>query len=171
MKPDHITSTVDFIRKTFKSYNLAYPLEFNFFNDQYDNLYRTEQRIGKIFGYFSLLAIIISCLGLIGLSLFMTERRTKEIGIRKVSGAKSFEIFFLLSKEYILWVLVSILIASPVAWYLMHKWLQKFAYRVDIRLWEFALTGAITLFVALLTVGFQSFRAANKNPVEALRYE
>jgi putative ABC transport system permease protein len=101
----------------------------------------------------------------------MTERRTKEIGIRKINGAKSFEIFFLLSIEYILWVLISIVIANPIAWYFMHKWLQKFAYRIEIRWWVFALTGAIVLVVALLTVGFQSYRAASKNPVEALRYE
>ena len=101
----------------------------------------------------------------------MTERRTKEIGIRKVNGAKSIEIFSLLSKEYILWVLISIIIASPVAWYAMHKWLQNFAYRINISWWVFALAGAIALLIALLTVSFQSYKAASKNPVEALRYE
>ena len=102
MKPDHITSTVESIKKTFKSFNPGLPLDFQFLDDDYDNLYRTEQRMSKIFGYFSFLAIIISCLGLIGLSSFMTERRTKEIGIRKANGAKSIEIFSLLSKEYII---------------------------------------------------------------------
>jgi putative ABC transport system permease protein len=171
MKPDNLTSTVDYIRKTFKSYNQAFPLEFKFFDDEYDNLYRTEQRIGKILGYFSILAIIISCLGLIGLSSFMTERRTKEIGIRKVNGAKSFEIFYLLSKEYIVWVLISIMIASPIAWYVMNKWLQSFAYRINISWWIFALVSAVALIIALLTVSFQSYKTARKNPVEALRYE
>jgi putative ABC transport system permease protein len=171
MKPDHITSVVDFIRKTFKSYNLTYPLEFKFFDDQYNNLYRTEQRIGKIFRYFSLLAIIISCLGLIGLSLFMTKRRTKEIGIRKVSGAKSYEIFFLISKEYLMLVSISIAIACPIALYIMHKWLQNYAYRINLGLGVFALAGFIALVIALLTVSLQSFRAAGKNPVDALRYE
>jgi ABC-type antimicrobial peptide transport system permease subunit len=171
MKPDRISSTVDYIRKTFKSYNLSYPLEFKFFDDEYDNMYRKEQRIGKIFGYFAILAIIISCLGLIGLSSFMTERRTKEIGIRKANGAKSFEIFLLLSKEYILWILISIIIASPIAWYVMHEWLQSFAYRISIRWWVFALTGSVSLLLALLTVSFQSYNAARKNPVEALRSE
>ena len=127
--------------------------------------------MGKIFGYFSFLAIIISCLGLIGLSSFMTERRTKEIGIRKVNGAKSIEIFSLLSKEYIIWVIISIIIACPIAWYAMHKWLQNFAYRINISWWVFALAGSIALLIALLTVSFQSYRAASKNPVEALRYE
>ena len=101
----------------------------------------------------------------------MTERRTKEIGIRKVNGAKSMEIFSLLSKEYIIWVIISILIASPIAWYAMNKWLQNFAYRINISWWVFALAGTIALLIALLTVSFQSYKAASKNPVEALRYE
>ena len=127
--------------------------------------------MSKIFGYFSFLVIIISCLGLIGLSSFMTERRTKEIGIRKATGAKSSEIFFFLSKEYMIWVMISILIASPIALYAMHKWLQNFAYRVSISWWIFALAGASALLIAFITIGIQSFRAAGKNPVEALRYE
>ena len=171
MKPDNKASTVDYINKTLKSYNLPYPINFRFLADDYDNLYRNEKRMGKIFGYFSLLAIIISCLGLIGLSSFMAERRTKEIGIRKINGAKSVEIFSLLSKEYILWVMISILIACPVAWYLMNRWLQNFAYRINISWWVFALSGAMALLIALLTVSWQSFKAASKNPVEALRYE
>ena len=171
MKPDNITSTVDYIRKTIKSYNLPYQINFRFLEDNYDNLYRTERRMGKIFGYFSLLAIIISCLGLIGLSSFMIERRTKEIGIRKINGAKSIEIFSLLSREYIIWVMISIIIACPIAWYAMNIWLQNFAYRIEISWWVFALAGAIALLIALLTVSWQSYKAASKNPVEALRYE
>jgi putative ABC transport system permease protein len=171
MKPDKIISTVEFIKKTFKSFDPGLPIDFHFLDDDYDNLYRTEQRMGKIFGYFSFLAIIISCLGLIGLSSFMTERRTKEIGIRKINGAKSIEIFFLLSREYIICVMISIIIACPIAWYAMNKWLQNFAYRIDISLWIFALAGSIAVLIALLTVSFQSYRAASRNPVEALRYE
>jgi putative ABC transport system permease protein len=134
-------------------------------------LYRTEKRIGKIFGYFSFLAIIISCLGLIGLSSFMIERRTKEIGVRKINGAKTNEIFFLLSKEYILWVLISIIIASPIACYAMYKWLQNFAYRIELSWWVFAVAGIVALFIALITVSWQSLKAATRNPIEALRYE
>ena len=171
IRPDKITSTVDYINKTIKSYNLPYKINVRFLENDYENLYRTERRMGKIFGYFSLLAIIISCLGLIGLSSFMAERRTKEIGIRKINGAKSIEIFSLLSGEYILWVSISIMIACPVAWYLMNKWLQNFAYRINISWWVFALAGVIALLIALLTVSWQSYRAAGKNPVEALRYE
>jgi putative ABC transport system permease protein len=101
----------------------------------------------------------------------MTQRRTKEIGIRKINGAKSVEIFSLLSKEYILWVMISIIIACPVGWFAMNKWLQNFAYRINISLWIFLLAGFLALLIALLTVSWQSYKAASKNPVEALRYE
>jgi len=101
----------------------------------------------------------------------MTERRTKEIGIRKINGAKSNEIFTLLSREYIIWVLIAILIACPVAWYAINKWLQNFAYRIEISWWVFVSAGFIALLIAWTTVSFQSYRAAGKNPVEALRYE
>ena len=171
MKPGNIKSTVDYIKKTIKSYNLPYQINFRFLENEYDNLYRTERRMGKIFGYFSFLAIIISCLGLIGLSSFMAERRTKEIGIRKINGAKSNELFSLLSKEYIILVIISIIIACPIAWYVMNKWLQSYAFRISIGWWVFALAGVIALVIAFLTVSFRSYRAANKNPVEALRYE
>jgi putative ABC transport system permease protein len=171
MKPGHNASTVDYIKKIFKSHNLTYPLDFKFLDDEYENLYQAEQRIGKILGYSSLLAIIISCMGLIGLSLFMIEIRTKEIGIRKVNGAKSTKIFLLLSKEYLVLVLISILIASPIAWFGINKWLQSYAYRITINLWLFAVVGFIVLLIALLTVGLQSYKAARKNPVDALRYQ
>jgi putative ABC transport system permease protein len=171
MKPGNIKSTVDYIKKTIKSYNLPYQINFRFLENEYDNLYRTERRMGKIFGFFSFLAIIISCLGLIGLSSFMAERRTKEIGIRKINGAKSNEVFSMLSKEYIILVIISIIIACPIAWYVMNKWLQSYAFRISIGWWVFALAGVIALVIAFLTVSFQSYRAANKNPVEALRYE
>jgi putative ABC transport system permease protein len=171
MKPDKITATVDYIAKTYKSFNPSEPLNFHFLDDDFDNVYRTEQRIGKIFGSFSILAIIISCLGLIGLSSYMTESRTKEIGIRKINGARSNEIFSMLSGEYLIWVMIAIIIACPVGWYAMHKWLQNFAYRINPGWWVFALSGVVALLIALLTVSFQSYKAAGKNPVEALRYE
>jgi putative ABC transport system permease protein len=122
-------------------------------------------------GYLTFLAIIISCLGLIGLSSFMIERRTKEIGIRKTNGAKAIEIFFLLSKEYFTMVIISFIIASPIAWYVVNIWLQSFAYRTNIGWWVFALTGVMVMVIAMLAVGFQTYKAASKNPVEALRYE
>jgi putative ABC transport system permease protein len=171
MNPGNITSTVDYIKKTIKSYNLPYQINLRFLENDYENLYRTERRMGKIFGYFSFLAIIISCLGLIGLSSFMAERRTKEIGLRKINGAKSNEIFSLLSKEYIILVIISIIIACPIAWYAMNKWLQNYAFRISIGWWVFLLAGSLALLITFLTVSWQSYRAAGKNPVEALRYE
>ncbi len=171
MKPDRIVTVVEYVKKTFKAFDPGLPIDFHFLDDDYYNLYRTERRMGKIFGYFSLLAILISCLGLVGLSAFMTQRRTKEIGIRKINGAKSLEIFILMSGEYIIWVMISILVACPIAWFTMNKWLQNFAYRINISWWVFALSGIVALIIAVLTVSWQSFRAASKNPVEALRYE
>lgn len=171
MKPDKIMSTIESIKRTYKSFNNPNPLYFHFLDQDFDNLYQTEKRMGKIFGYFTFLAIVISCLGLIGLSSFMTVSRTKEIGIRKVNGAKSTQIFTLLSREYVRWIMISIIIACPIAWYAMHKWLQNFAYRINIGWWVFILAGATAMVIALLTVGFQSYKAAGKNPVEALRYE
>lgn len=171
MKSDHIISTVDYIRKAFKSYNLTYPLDFKFLDNDYNKLYQTEERMSKIFGYFSFLAIIISCLGLIGLSLFMTEQRTKEIGIRKVNGARISEVMVLLSKDYVKWVGIAFLIATPIAWYAMHKWLENFAYKTELSWWIFAMAGLLALGIVLLTVSWQSWKAATRNPVEALRYE
>ncbi|MBN2347595.1 MAG: ABC transporter permease [Bacteroidales bacterium] len=171
MNPDNIISTVEYIEKIFKKFDPASPFHINFLDKDYDNLYRSEKQMSKIFNYFSLLAIFISCLGLIGLSSFMVERRTKEIGIRKTNGARTIEIFTLLSKEFVLWVLISFLIAAPVAWYVMDKWLQGFAYHTNLNWWIFILAGLLCLIIAILTISWQSYWAARKNPVEALRYE
>ncbi len=171
LNPEHITTSVDYIEKTAKKLDPDSPVYFNFLDRDYDNLYRAERRMGKIFNYFSMLAIIISCLGLIGLSSFLIERRRKEVGIRKASGAAKYEIFTLLSKEFLTWVMVSILIASPVAWLAMNKWLQNFAYHTLINWWIFFTAGLVAIVVALMTVSWQSYRAASRNPVEALRYE
>jgi ABC-type antimicrobial peptide transport system permease subunit len=171
MKPENVSSTVETIKKTYNSFKPDIPMDFHFLDDDFDKLYRSEQRMSKILGYFSLLAIIISCLGLIGLSSFVTVCRTKEIGIRKINGARSSEIFSLLSGEYVIWVMISIIIACPVAWYVMNKWLQNFAYRISTGWWIFALAGVLALLIAFATVSWQSYRAAGKNPVEALRYE
>lgn len=171
MKPDHITLTVKYIRNIFKPYNLDNSLDIRFLKDDYDSMYIIEQTAGILLGYLTFLAIIISCLGLIGLSTFMTVRRTKEIGIRKAHGAKSSEIFFLLSKEYFTMVIISFIIASPIAWYVVNIWLQSFAYRTNIGWWVFALAGIMVIVLVILAVGFQTYGAASKNPVEALRYE
>jgi ABC-type antimicrobial peptide transport system permease subunit len=171
IKPDKIASIVESVDKTFKSFDPGLPLSFHFLDDDFDNLYRMEKRTGKIVGYFSCLAIIISCLGLLGLSSYLTERRTKEIGIRKTNGAKRFEIFSMLSKEYLVLTIISFIIASPAAWFATNIWLRNFAYRITIRPWVFVLAGIVVIVITMLTVGYQSFRASHKNPVEALRYE
>jgi ABC-type antimicrobial peptide transport system permease subunit len=171
MKPDKTTSTIEFINKIYKTFNNPNPLHFHFLDDDFVNLYQTEQKIAKILGYFSFLAIIISCLGLIGLSSFITERRTKEIGIRKINGAKPGEIFSLFSREYIICVFISIVLACPIAGYTMSHWLQNFAFKINISWLIFAFAGGLAFLIALITVSAQSFKAACKNPVEALRYE
>ena len=130
-----------------------------------------EERFEKAFLGFSILAIMIACLGLFGLSSFTTEQRTKEIGVRKILGATVNNIIVMISKQFIWLVLISNLIAIPIAYYLMTKWLEDFAYRINISFWVFVLSGGIALLIAILTVGFQAIKAATANPVEALRYE
>jgi len=171
IKPDHIASTLSEIRKICKSNNMDYTLEFKFLDDDYASTYWLEQKAGILLGYLTILAIIISCLGLIGLSTFMTVHRTKEIGIRKANGAKPIEIISLLSKEYIKLVVVSFIIAAPIAWYTTNIWLRGFAYRINIGWWFYVLAIIIVISIITLTVGIQSYNAARKRPVEALRYE
>jgi putative ABC transport system permease protein len=144
---------------------------YSFMEQDFDGLYRAEQRIGRIFLSFSSLAILIACLGLFGLVAYAAEQRTREIGIRKVLGAGISTIVRMLSRDFIKLVLLSILIASPLAWLAMHKWLQGFAYRIDISLWIFIGAGLIALFIAVVTVSFQTIRAAVANPVKSLKSE
>ena len=147
------------------------PFEYFFFDDYFDNLYRTEENFGKTMGYFTLLAVIISSLGLFGLAYFSTERRTKEIGIRKVLGASTPRIISMLSAEFIKWALIANLIAVPAAYFVMSQWLRNFAYKVNIGWSVFVLSGALALILSLLTVSTQAIRAALKNPADTLRYE
>ncbi|GAB3758287.1 ABC transporter permease [Spirosoma pomorum] len=147
------------------------PFSYQFMDDQFDRMYRVEQRIGMLTLTFSILAIFIACLGLFGLATFTAEQRTKEIGVRKVLGASVFSIVGLLSKDFLKLVLVALILASPIAYYAMHRWLQDFAYRVDISWWVFGLAGLLAIGIALLTVSFQSIKAALLNPVKSLRSE
>jgi len=145
--------------------------EYSFFDQEFAKLYKSEQRTSSIFSSFSALAIIIACMGLFGLVAFMTERRTKEIGIRKVLGASITEIVLLLSKESAKWVILSNIIAWPLAYYVMNNWLKDFAYRIDISLWLFPVAGLLTLVIAQLTVSILTIRAAKSNPTNSLKYE
>lgn len=168
---DSVSSAVSKIRLKFNLLYPDYPVNIGFVEDDYNDLNRIEKISGTMFGYFTFVAIIISILGLLGLSTFITVRRTKEIGIRKVHGAKTSEIFFMLSKEYIWLIIISFLIASPIAWFATNMWLQTYAYRVNLNLWLFVLALLVVVVITILTVGLHSYRAASKNPVEALRNE
>ncbi len=147
------------------------PFEYVFMDESFEKLYRTEQRSGLLFNIFAGIALVISCLGLFGLATFATERRTKEIGIRKILGASATNIVSLISKEFVVLVFIAILIAAPIAWWAMDKWLADFAYRIEIKWWMFALAGVMAIVIAVLTVSFQAVRAAVANPVESLRSE
>ena len=144
---------------------------YSFMEEDFDGLYRAEQRVGKIFLSFSTLAILIACLGLFGLVAYAAEQRTREIGIRKVLGAGISTIVRMLSRDFIKLVLLAIMIASPFVWLAMNKWLQGFAYRIDISLWVFIIAGLIALLIAVLTLSFQTIRAAIANPAESLKTE
>jgi putative ABC transport system permease protein len=167
----NISQTLSGIENIFRKFAPQAPFEYFFFDDYFANLYRSEENFGRTIGYFAILAIIISGLGLFGLSFFITEQRTKEIGIRKVLGASASGIVRMLSKEFARWALLANALAWPVAYLVMHKWLENFAYRIDIGIGMFVLAGALALVIALLTVTFQSFRAATSHPADTLRYE
>ena len=155
----------------FKQYNPAYPVEYNFIDEEYARKFQDEQRTGSLVTWFAGLTIFISCLGLFALVAYMAETRRKEIGIRKVLGASVYDITFLLSKEFLALVLIAIAVASPIAWWAMEKWLGNYAYRTNIPWWLFVVVGCLSLGIALLTVGFQAVKAATENPVKAIKSE
>ena len=159
------------VGQVFKQYNPQFPFEYKFIDEEYARKFRDEQKMGTMSTWFAGLTIFISCMGLFALIAYMAETRRKEIGIRKVLGASVTDVVMLLSKEFLMLVAVSILIASPVAWWAMEKWLTGYVYRTDIPWWLFVVVGCISLCIALFTVGFQAFRAAIANPVEAIKSE
>ena len=158
-------------RKQWDSFKPGGPFTYSFLNERFAFLYDTEQKTSQLFTVFALISIVIACLGLFGLAAFTAEQRTKEIGVRKVLGASVVNIIALVSKDFLKLVLIAIVIASPIAWYAMTKWLQGFAYKITIEWWVFALAGLLAIGVALLTVSFQSVKAALTNPVTSLRSE
>nr|WP_320023750.1 ABC transporter permease [uncultured Draconibacterium sp.] len=147
------------------------PYEIGFLDDMLASNYKSLEAQQKIISFFSLLGMIIAVVGLFGLTVFVTKKRIKEIGIRKVNGAKISEVIVMLNKDFVKWVAIAFVLATPIAYYAMHKWLENFAYKTTLSWWIFALAGALALGIALLTVSWQSWRAATRNPVEALRYE
>jgi putative ABC transport system permease protein len=166
-----ISTSVDFAKKTWDKIVSDTPFEYFFYDNYYDQLYRKESMLARIIIIFSAIAILIACMGLFGLAAYASEKRTKEIGIRKVNGAVVSEVMLMLNREFVKWVSIAFLISTPVAWIAMHKWLESFAYKTGIGWWIFALSGIVALAVALITVSWQSWRAATRNPIEALRYE
>ena len=169
--PDNIPHTLNFLKNKWKELVPEQSFEYSFLDEDIDNLYKTEARLGKLFLVVTALSIFIACLGLFGLVAFTVEQRTKEIGIRKVLGASVVGIVLLLSKEFTRWVLISNIIAWPIGWYVMNRWLQNFAYRADIEIWVFFLSGFIVLLIALLTLSYRAISAAVANPADALKYE
>ncbi len=149
----------------------SFPVNVTFFDQAVEAMYQSEIKFRRAFTMFSICAIVISCMGILAMSLFATRQRIKEIGIRKVNGAKVYEILAMLNKDFIKWVVIAFVIACPIAYYAMNKWLENFAYKTTLSWWIFALAGVLALGIALLTVSFQSYKAAIRNPVEALRYE
>jgi putative ABC transport system permease protein len=149
----------------------SFPVEISFLDQAVENMYQTELQFRRTFSLFAGCAIVICCLGILAMSLFTCQRRIKEIGIRKVNGARVSEVMTMLNRDFVKWVAIAFVIATPIAYYAMQKWLENFAYKTDLCWWIFALAGLLALAIALLTVSWQSWRAATRNPVEALRYE
>jgi putative ABC transport system permease protein len=167
----NVAATLHWIAAQWKKYDSRHPFDFAFLDSSLGEQYSSEEKLGVLFGVFCALAVFISCLGLFALAAFIAEHRTKEIGIRKTLGASVANVTTLLSKDFVMLVLAANVIAWPVAWYVMTRWLQNFAYRIEISWWVFVLAGGLALLIALLTVSTQAIKAALANPVEALRYE
>jgi putative ABC transport system permease protein len=166
-----LKSTLSSIKKTYDAYFPGNLFDYFFLDQKFNSLYSNDQLFGKVFAIFAGFAIFIACLGLLGLSLFATVQRTKEIGVRKVLGASIGHIVVLLSKDFVFLILISFVIATPVAWYIMQQWLANFAYRIGISWWLFLLAGLLSLIIALITISFQAIKAATANPVKSLRTE
>ena len=165
------SNALEEIGLAFKKHHPATPFEYKFADEQFADKFAFEARIGKLAGIFAILAVFISCLGLFGLAAFVAEQRTKEIGIRKVLGASVTQLWQLLSKDFVVLVMLSCLIAIPIAWYFLYGWLQNYEYRTEISWWVLAAAGMGALFITLLTVSFQTIKAALTNPVNSLRNE
>ena len=164
-------STIEKLKKTVSELSPSFPVEVSFFDQAVQKMYQSELNFRRAFSLLAGCAIVLCSMGILAMSLFACQRRVKEIGIRKVNGAKISEILAMLNKEFIKWVVIAFVISTPIAWYFMYKWLKSFAYKTDLSWWIFALGGLIALGIAILTISWQSWRASSRNPVEALRYE
>jgi putative ABC transport system permease protein len=171
VKAADVKNTIAYINKTWNKFSPDYPLDYKFMDENFDEMYKSEDKLKTLLSIFTATAILVGCMGLFGLAAFSAEQRTKEIGIRKVLGATVLDIVSMLSKNFLQPVLIASLIAFPVAWWAMNNWLQNFPYRVSISWWVFALAAIVALIIALITVSFQSIKAAVSNPVKSLRTE
>ena len=163
--------TLDRIGEVWDDLAPGFPFNYQFLDLSLEMLYKQDEKMGQAILYFSVLAITIAILGIFSLSLFMCEKRVKELGIHKIYGAKSWNLQLLLNKNFIIILVVSFLLACPVAWYLMNRWLDKFSYKADIGIWVFLVSGFLVSIVTLIVAGWQSWRFTRRNPVEVLRYE
>ena len=170
-QPGKNEATIKALEKISKDLNPAYPFSYGFFDQDLANLYKGENRMGNLFNLFAALAIFISCLGLYGLSAFMAEQRTKEIGVRKVLGSSVLNVVYLLSRRFTILILIAVVIAIPVAWFAINSWLKSFAYRVDADWLVFLVASMAALVIAWITVSYESIKAALANPVRSLRNE
>ncbi|MBC7893588.1 MAG: ABC transporter permease, partial [Sphingobacteriaceae bacterium] len=171
VRPGNPAATLDFLKQQIHQFYPDQPFQFTFLDETIQTMYRRETQLGAILGWFSALAILIGCLGIFGLATYTAQQRVKEIGIRKVLGASVLSVFALLSNDFLKLVVVALLIASPLAWWAMNQWLAGFAYHIHIAWWVFVLTSFLVMGIALLTVSFQSIKAALMNPVKSLRSE
>jgi putative ABC transport system permease protein len=167
----HIEEAIAFVKQTWDKMITTYPFDYTFLDSHFEKLYRSDQQMSSVVSIMAGLAVLISCMGLFGLTAITTEKKTKEIGIRKVLGATENQIAFLLSKNFTVLIIISFLAASPVTYFLLSRWLQDFAYRIDINPMVFILGGILTLLIALVTISYHTLRSARANPVKALRYE
>jgi putative ABC transport system permease protein len=171
LSPENTSATLSRLKELWGTIDPGRPLDYSFLDESFDAQYRAEERLSGIFSSFTVFAIFIACLGLFGMASYMAERRTKEIGIRKVLGASVPGVVSLLARDFVKLVVIANLVAWPLAYFAMSRWLQNFAYRTGIAPWIFLLTGVAALAIALLTVSYQSIRAALSDPVRAIKYE
>ncbi|MFC2133183.1 ABC transporter permease [Bacteroidota bacterium] len=171
LKGGTIPATIDYIKSVWNELVPNYPLDYFFLDESFEQLHRSDQRLSEVFKYFGLQAIVVACMGLLGMAAFAAEQRRKEIGIRRTLGAHTFVLYYLLSKDLLKWIVVAMLIAWPIGFYVMDNWLTNFVYKIEINVWLFINSGAFALLVAMLTISWQSIKAATTNPVESLRDE
>jgi putative ABC transport system permease protein len=171
LQTNELQGTVAAVKALWSKYFPNDPFNYFFLDDEFNAQYQSDQRFGEMFTLFASLAILIACFGLIGLSAYNILQRTKEVGIRKVLGASVKNVVFILSKDFLALVIISFVIATPIAWFIMHSWLQDYAYRIEINWWVFGVAGALALLIALSTISYQAIKAAIANPVKSLRSE